>query len=103
MTHLDPGPVAQQVRFCTARDGVGLAYAVHGSGPPIVRAATWLTHLDFDWESPVWRHWLAELGDGHTLVRYDERGCGLSDRELGELSRGDLGRGPRDRRRRRGR
>jgi pimeloyl-ACP methyl ester carboxylesterase/DNA-binding CsgD family transcriptional regulator len=78
--------VAQQVRFCTAGDGVGLAYAVHGSGPPIVRVATWLTHLDFDWESPVWRHWLAELGDGHTLVRYDERGCGLSDRELGELS-----------------
>jgi DNA-binding SARP family transcriptional activator/pimeloyl-ACP methyl ester carboxylesterase len=76
----------QQVRFCTAPDGVQLAYAVHGSGPPIVRAATWLTHLDFDWESPVWRHWLAELGDGHTLVRYDERGCGLSDREPGELS-----------------
>ena len=45
--------MAQQVRFCTARDGVGLAYAVHGSGPPIVRAATWLTHLDFDWESPA--------------------------------------------------
>ena len=65
---------------------MGLAYAVHGSGPPIVRAATWLTHLDFDWESPVWRHWLAELSDGHRLVRYDERGCGLSDRELGELS-----------------
>jgi pimeloyl-ACP methyl ester carboxylesterase len=78
--------VAQQVRFCTAGDGVGLAYAVHGSGPPIVRVATWLTHLDFDWESPVWRHWLAELASGHTLVRYDERGCGLSDRELGELS-----------------
>jgi pimeloyl-ACP methyl ester carboxylesterase/DNA-binding CsgD family transcriptional regulator len=86
--------VAQQVRFCTAADGVGLAYAVHGQGPPIVRAATWLTHLDFDWESPVWRHWLAELGSDHTLVRYDERGCGLSDRELGELgvdtSVGDL-------------
>jgi pimeloyl-ACP methyl ester carboxylesterase/DNA-binding CsgD family transcriptional regulator len=78
--------VAQQVRFCTAPDGLRLAYAVHGSGPPIVRAATWLTHLDFDWDSPVWRHWLAELGDGHTLVRYDERGCGLSDHELGELS-----------------
>ena len=78
--------MAQQVRFCTAPDGLRLAYAVHGSGPPIVRAATWLTHLDFDWDSPVWRHWLAELGDGHTLVRYDERGCGLSDHELGELS-----------------
>ena len=92
----------QQVRFCTAGDGVRLAYAVHGRGPPLVRAATWLTHLDFDWESPVWRHWLAELGDGHTLVRYDERGCGLSDRELGELSRRDLGRRSRDGRRRRG-
>jgi pimeloyl-ACP methyl ester carboxylesterase/DNA-binding CsgD family transcriptional regulator len=78
--------VEQQVRFCTATDGVRLAYAAHGRGPPIVRAATWLTHLDFDWESPVWRHWLAALGDGHTLLRYDERGCGLSDREFGALS-----------------
>ena len=63
-----------------------LAYAVTGRGPPIVRAATWLTHLGLDWESPVWRHWLRALGDGHTLVRYDERGCGLSDREIGDLS-----------------
>jgi pimeloyl-ACP methyl ester carboxylesterase/DNA-binding CsgD family transcriptional regulator len=76
----------QQVRFCIAADGVRLAYAVHGRGPPVVRAATWLTHLDFDWESPVWRHWLEALGDGHTVVRYDERGCGLSDRQFGELS-----------------
>jgi pimeloyl-ACP methyl ester carboxylesterase/DNA-binding CsgD family transcriptional regulator len=79
-------PVEQQIRFCTAVDGVRLAFASHGRGPPIVRAATWLTHLDFDWESPVWRHWLDELGDGHTCIRYDERGCGLSDRELGDLS-----------------
>jgi pimeloyl-ACP methyl ester carboxylesterase/DNA-binding CsgD family transcriptional regulator len=76
----------QQVRFCVAPDGVRLAYALHGSGPPIVRAATWLTHLDFDWESPVWRHWLTELGAGRTVLRYDERGCGLSDRDVGELS-----------------
>ena len=76
----------QQIRFCTAPDGVRLAYAVHGRGPPLVRAATWLTHLDFDWESPLWRHWLDGLGDGHTVVRYDERGCGLSDRDCGELS-----------------
>ena len=78
--------VGQQIRFCVARDGVRLAYAVHGSGPPIVRVATWLTHLEFDWESPVWRHWLEELGKGHTVIRYDERGCGLSDRAPGELS-----------------
>jgi pimeloyl-ACP methyl ester carboxylesterase/DNA-binding CsgD family transcriptional regulator len=84
----DAAEVEQQVRFCIAPDGVRLAYAVHGSGPPIVRPATWLTHLDFDWESPVWRHWLEGLADGHTLVRYDERGCGLSDREIGDLSVG---------------
>jgi pimeloyl-ACP methyl ester carboxylesterase/DNA-binding CsgD family transcriptional regulator len=78
--------MAQQVRFCTAADGVQLAYAVHGRGPPVVRAATWLTHLDFDWESPVWRHWLTELSRDHTLIRYDERGSGMSDRTPGDLS-----------------
>ena len=67
-------------------DGIRLAYAVHGSGPPLVRVATWLTHLDLDWESPVWRHWLATLGERHTVVRYDERGCGLSDPEAGDPS-----------------
>ena len=76
----------QQDPLLHRADGVRLAYAVHGSGPPIVRAATWLTHLELDWESPVWRHWLDGLGDGHTVVRYDERGCGLSDRDVGELS-----------------
>jgi len=78
--------VKQHVRFCTARDGVRLAYAVHGSGPPLVRVATWLSHLELDWESPVWRHWLKQLGDRHTVVRYDERGCGLSDANLGDPS-----------------
>ena len=76
----------QQVRFCTAPGGVRLAYAVHGSGLPLVRVAAWLTHLEFDWESPVWRHWLRRLGERHTLVRYDERGCGLSDTGTGEPS-----------------
>ena len=76
----------QHVRFCTATGGVRLAYAVHGSGLPLVRVATWLTHLEFDWESPVWRHWLKRLGERHTLVRYDERGCGLSDAVIGEPS-----------------
>jgi pimeloyl-ACP methyl ester carboxylesterase/DNA-binding CsgD family transcriptional regulator len=75
-----------RVRFCTAPDGTGIAFAVHGKGPPIVRASTWLTHLEFDWESPIWRHWLDALGDGHTFVRYDQRGCGLSDREVEDLS-----------------
>lgn len=76
------GGSPQAIRFCTAPDGASLAYATHGSGPPLVRAATWLTHLEYDWESPVWRHWLTELGAGRTMVRYDERGCGLSDRKV---------------------
>jgi pimeloyl-ACP methyl ester carboxylesterase/DNA-binding CsgD family transcriptional regulator len=59
---------------------------VHGRGPPLVRVATWLTHLDYDWQSPVWRHWLTGLAESHTVVRYDERGCGLSGRDPGELS-----------------
>ncbi len=80
------GQVDQEIRFCRAPDGATLAYATHGRGPPLVRAATWLTHLEYDWQSPVWRHWLEGLGQRHTVVRYDERGCGLSDRELGELS-----------------
>jgi hypothetical protein len=78
--------VQQEVCFCTAPDGLRLAYALHGSGPPLVRVATWLTHLGLDWESPVWRHWLDRLGECHTVVRYDERGCGLSDARVGELS-----------------
>lgn len=74
------------VRFCSAADGTRIAYAVHGQGPPLVRTATWLTHLDFDWESPVWRHWLEGLAQRHTVVRYDERGCGLSDRDVEDVS-----------------
>ncbi|HEY0320581.1 MAG TPA: alpha/beta fold hydrolase [Pyrinomonadaceae bacterium] len=68
----------QQIRFCTSSDGASLAYATVGDGPPLVKAANWLSHLEFDWQSPVWRHWLRELSRYHTLVRYDERGCGLS-------------------------
>jgi pimeloyl-ACP methyl ester carboxylesterase/DNA-binding CsgD family transcriptional regulator len=79
-------PLEQQIRFCTTPDRVRLAYATHGNGPPLVKAANWLTHLEFDWESPVWRHWLEQLGRGNTLVRYDERGCGLSDWEVEDLS-----------------
>jgi pimeloyl-ACP methyl ester carboxylesterase/DNA-binding CsgD family transcriptional regulator len=76
----------QAVRFCTSADGTRLGYAIHGAGRPLVRVATWLTHLEYDWESPIWRHWLETLSDRHTLIRYDERGCGLSASEVGELS-----------------
>ena len=76
----------QQIRFCTSRDGVRIAYATAGRGPPLVKAANWMSHLEFDVDSPVWSHLLAELASHHTLVRYDERGCGLSDREVEDLS-----------------
>jgi pimeloyl-ACP methyl ester carboxylesterase len=76
----------QQIRFCRSSDGVGLAYAIHGTGPCLVKAANWLTHLDYDWHSPVWRHWLHTLGRTHTVLRYDERGCGLSDRDIDDFS-----------------
>jgi pimeloyl-ACP methyl ester carboxylesterase/DNA-binding transcriptional LysR family regulator/AraC-like DNA-binding protein len=76
----------QEVRYCTARDGTRLAWSAVGSGPPLVKTANWLNHIKFDWESPLWRHWLRQLTSGHTLVRYDERGNGLSDWDTPELS-----------------
>jgi pimeloyl-ACP methyl ester carboxylesterase len=76
----------QLIRFCTASDGVQIAYATSGAGPPLVKPANWMTHLEYDWESPVWRHWLRALSSEHTLVRYDERGNGLSDRDADDLS-----------------
>lgn len=76
----------QRIHFATASDGVRIAYATVGQGPPIVRAAHWITHLDYDWQSPVWRHWLEGLARGRMLVRYDERGCGLSDHDPAEIT-----------------
>lgn len=77
---------AQQIRFCTSRDGTRIAYATSGAGPPLVWSASFVHHLEEDWESPVWRPWLSALSRRHTLVRYDWRGCGLSDREGVEFS-----------------
>ena len=76
----------QRIAFTRAGDGIRLAYAVSGDGPPLVRAANWMTHLGYDIESPVWRHWVRDLSDGHTFIRYDERGCGLSDWEAGAFT-----------------
>lgn len=81
----EPAP-RQRIAFTRAGDGIRLAYAVSGEGPPLVRAANWMTHLGYDIESPVWRHWVRDLSDGHTFVRYDERGCGLSDWEAGAFT-----------------
>ncbi len=69
----------QKIRLCNAHDGVRLAYATSGSGPPLVKVGNWLTHLDFDLTSPVWGYLLESLSRDHTLVRYDQRGTGLSD------------------------
>ncbi|MGH7693360.1 MAG: alpha/beta fold hydrolase [Gemmatimonadaceae bacterium] len=80
------GEPNQKIRFCRAHDGVRIAYATSGNGPPLVKPANWLTHVEYDWNSPVWRHWLRELGQSHTLIRYDERGCGLSDHDVADVS-----------------
>src|SRR5436190_14162963 len=76
----------QELRFCRAPDGVRLAWARHGSGPPLVIAACWLSHLQHDWQSPIWRHFLDELGQIATVYRYDERGFGLSDWDVDDFS-----------------
>ncbi|MBX3312744.1 MAG: alpha/beta fold hydrolase [Actinobacteria bacterium] len=76
----------QEIRFVRAADGTRLACGLVGEGPPLVRAAHWITHLDHDWRSPVWHHWLVGLARHRTLVRYDERGCGLSEHDVDELS-----------------
>jgi pimeloyl-ACP methyl ester carboxylesterase len=76
----------QQVRFCTSADGTRIALAESGSGPPLVRVANWFTHLDLDRQSTVWRHWLEFLSHDRTLVRYDPRGSGLSDRAVDDFS-----------------
>lgn len=83
-----PVPVAhpQEIRFCHGSDGVRLAYAMHGNGPPLVAVSCWLSHLQHDWQSPVWRHFLDDLGGVSTLIRYDERGFGLSDWSVTDFS-----------------
>ena len=76
----------QEVRYCTAKDGTRLAWSAVGSGTPLVKTANWLNHIEFDWQSPVWRPWLRELTRENCLIRYDERGNGLSDWDTPELS-----------------
>jgi class 3 adenylate cyclase/pimeloyl-ACP methyl ester carboxylesterase len=77
---------AQEIQFCTAPDGVQIAYSRIGRGSPLVKTGNWMTHLEFDFESPIWRHLYRELARDHTLVRYDARGNGLSDREVEHVS-----------------
>jgi len=81
-----PSTPAQQVRFCRSADGVNLAVATCGEGFPVVRTGTWLTHIRHDWESPVWAPSFRRLAEKLCLVRYDPRGCGLSDRQVPDIS-----------------
>jgi DNA-binding winged helix-turn-helix (wHTH) protein/alpha-beta hydrolase superfamily lysophospholipase len=69
----------QEIRFCTTADHTRIAYATVGSGPPLAKTANWLTHLEHEWDSPVWRHWIHAMSRHHQVVRWDERGTGLSD------------------------
>jgi len=76
----------QNIRFCRASDGVRIAFGTTGDGPPLVKAANYLTHLEHDYNGPVWKHWINGLSKHHTYIRYDARGCGLSDRNVNEYS-----------------
>jgi pimeloyl-ACP methyl ester carboxylesterase/DNA-binding SARP family transcriptional activator/class 3 adenylate cyclase len=81
-----PRKFQQTVRFCKARDGARIAYALSGAGPAVVRAAHWMSHLEYDAQSPVWGHWMSALTDGYSLVRYDERLNGLSATDIDDVS-----------------
>jgi len=76
----------QRIRYLQTSDGVKLAWAEAGSGTTLVKAANWLTHLDLEWDSPIWAHWIDALSAGRRLIRYDERGSGLSDWDVHEFS-----------------
>ena len=78
--------IRQDIHFCESSDGVKIAYASSGEGPPLVRVANWLTHLELDWKSTIWSHWFRELSAEHTLIRYDLRGSGLSKRSVKDLN-----------------
>jgi len=75
----DSSRLRQRVHYVTALDGTRLAWAESGAGPIVVKAANWLTHLEYEWQSPVWKHWLQFFSANTRFVRYDERGCGMSE------------------------
>ena len=77
---------SQRIRYIQTSDGVRLAWAEAGTGPALVKAANWLTHLEYEWESPIWRHWMRFLSGHFRFIRYDERGCGMTDRGVADLS-----------------
>lgn len=78
--------IRQRIRYLRTPDNVQLAWAEAGKGPVLIKAANWLTHLEYEWQSPVWRHWIRFFSDHFRFVRYDERGCGMTDWDVGDLS-----------------
>jgi pimeloyl-ACP methyl ester carboxylesterase/DNA-binding CsgD family transcriptional regulator len=78
--------VNQEIRFCTVADGTRLAYAKVGQGPALVKVGNWMSHLEYDWNSPVWKPWLENWSRFNTFYRYDPRGCGLSDWNVSDFS-----------------
>ena len=83
----DTGPARQKIQFCVTTDCVRLAYASTGLGYPLVKSANWLNHLDYEWGSPIWKHWLAELPKHNRLIPYDERGNGHAMGREGDVIR----------------
>jgi pimeloyl-ACP methyl ester carboxylesterase/DNA-binding CsgD family transcriptional regulator len=76
----------QRIRYLRTHDGVQLAWAEAGAGSTLIKAANWMTHLEYEWESPVWRHWIRFFSDHFRFIRHDERGCGMTDWNVGDLS-----------------
>jgi class 3 adenylate cyclase/pimeloyl-ACP methyl ester carboxylesterase len=83
-------PLTQEIRFCSTADGTNIAYATVGDGPPLVKAPNWMNHLEYDWESPIWRHVLQEFASHHTLLRFDQRCNGLSDWAVDSVTFDDM-------------
>jgi len=81
-----PGEQQPRIQFGQSTDGTRIAFAQSGSGPPLVRSGHWLTHLEYDWRCPIWQPFLRELGQTYSLLQYDQRGNGLSDWDVEDLS-----------------
>jgi pimeloyl-ACP methyl ester carboxylesterase/DNA-binding CsgD family transcriptional regulator len=77
---------SQRIRYLQTSDGVRLAWADTGVGPVVVKATNWMGHLEYEWESPLWRHWIRFFSEHFRFLRYDERGCGMTDWNTADLS-----------------